>query len=142
MAAATSSSDTTSPLPPLPSSNPLPLSAGQEQQVRDVYYRRVRDQCAAEIKEFAQCAKNRTFSATWVCRQQRLAMNSCMIAHATQEEQDRARQEWFATREKRRQEREEKEKKRLEQEKFHREWWGLDDQGRPVKRTERKVEKD
>lgn len=55
-----------------------------------------------------------------------------MVAHATQEEQDRAREEWFATRELRRQEREEKEKKRKEAEKFHREWWGLDEQGRRI----------
>lgn len=59
-------------------------------------------------------------------------MNSCMVAHATQEEQDRAREEWFATRDFRRKEREEKEAKRKEQEKFHREWWGLDEQGRRI----------
>ncbi len=59
-------------------------------------------------------------------------MNSCMVAHATQEEQDRAREEWFATRDLRRKEREEKEAKRKEQEKFHREWWGLDEQGKRV----------
>ena len=52
-------------------------------------------------------------------------MNSCMIAHATQEEQDAARQEWFATRLDRKREREEQERRRIEQEKFHREWWGL-----------------
>lgn len=57
-------------------------------------------------------------------------MNSCMVAHATQEEQDAAREEWFATRDVRRRERELKEQKRKEQEKFHREWWGLDEQGR------------
>lgn len=51
---------------------------------------------------FAQCAVNRTITATWVCRQQRLAMNSCMLAHAKPEEQDRAREEWFATYEERR----------------------------------------
>jgi COX assembly mitochondrial protein 1 len=30
--------------------NPLPLSAGQEAQVKDIYYRRVRGRCAQEIK--------------------------------------------------------------------------------------------
>jgi len=59
-------------------------------------------------------------------------MNACMVAHAMQEEQDRAREEWFATRELRRQEREEKEKKRKEAEKVHRERWGLDERGRRV----------
>ena len=34
----------------LPSRNPLPLSAGQEQQVRDLYYKRVRGYCADEIR--------------------------------------------------------------------------------------------
>jgi len=59
-------------------------------------------------------------------------MNTCMVKHATQEEQDRAREEWFATRDQRKKEREQKERRRIEQEKFHREWWGLDDQGRRV----------
>lgn len=52
-------------------------------------------------------------------------MNSCMIAHAGQKEQDAAREEWFATRDKRAQERETKERRKKEQEKFHNEWWGL-----------------
>lgn len=82
--------------------------------------------------DFASCALNRTISATWACRPQRLVMNTCMVAHATPEEQDRAREEWFATRDVRRKEREEKEKKRLEQKKFHNEWWGLDDDGKRI----------
>ena len=52
-------------------------------------------------------------------------MNKCMIGHATQEEQDAAREEWFASRDKRIEEREAKERRKIEQEKFHREWWGL-----------------
>ncbi|KAI9869969.1 MAG: hypothetical protein M1830_004881 [Pleopsidium flavum] len=110
---------------PLPSRNPLPLSASQEGQVRELYYKRVRGKCADEIRDFASCALNRTISATWACRPERLAMNSCMVAHATQQEQDAAREEWFSTRDVRARQREEKEKKRKEQEKFHREWWGL-----------------
>lgn len=123
--------------------NPIPLSSSQEAQVRELYHKRVRGYCSDEIRgtpllcpnplvyeltgnaEFASCALNRTFSATWVCRQQRLAMNNCMISHATQQEQDAAREEWFATRDERKREREEKEKRRREQEKFHRAWWGM-----------------
>ena len=63
-------------------------------------------------------------------------MNSCMMQYATMEEQDRAREEWFATRDSRRKEREIKEEKRKEAEKFHREWWGLDEHGRRVIKTE------
>ncbi|EEA26370.1 hypothetical protein TMatcc_005363 [Talaromyces marneffei ATCC 18224] len=87
--------------------NPLPLSATQEQQVKELYYKRVRGYCAPEIKAFAECARGRTFTTTWVCREQRLAMNSCMLEHAKPEELDRAREEWFAGREARRREREE-----------------------------------
>lgn len=54
------------------------------------------------IVAFAQCAVNRTITATWVCRDQRLAMNGCMVAHAKPEEADRAREEWFAGVEERR----------------------------------------
>lgn len=35
---------------PLNIRNPLPLSATQEQQVKDIYYKRVRGYCASEIK--------------------------------------------------------------------------------------------
>ncbi|RVX67522.1 hypothetical protein B0A52_08875 [Exophiala mesophila] len=90
---------------PVPSSqpqrnllNPLPLSASQEAQVRDIYYKRVRSRCADEIKDFAACAAGRTFTIPWTCRAQQFAMNSCMIAHATKAESDAAREEWFAGR--------------------------------------------
>jgi COX assembly mitochondrial protein 1 len=114
--------------------NPLPLSASQEAQVKDIYYRRVRGHCAQEIKgeqklsgsiqdlvdtincslcsllklysDFAECALGRTISATWICRNQRLTMNSCMITHATRAEEDAARAEWFSGREDRRRKRE------------------------------------
>ena len=56
-------------------------------------------------------------------------MNSCMVQHATLDERDRAREEWFATIDQRAKQRQEKEKKKVEQEKFHRQWWGLDDEG-------------
>lgn len=54
-------------------------------------------------------------------------MNTCMLQFATQAEQDAAREEWFATRDLRRKEREDKEEKRKEQEKFHREWVSCSD---------------
>jgi COX assembly protein 1 len=39
----------------VPSRNPLPLSASQEAQVRDIFYQKVRKECADEIKgEFLQ----------------------------------------------------------------------------------------
>ncbi|PWY92008.1 hypothetical protein BO70DRAFT_270120, partial [Aspergillus heteromorphus CBS 117.55] len=87
--------------------NPLPLSAAQESEVKQIYYKRVRGLCAPEIKAFAECAVNRTVTATWVCREQRLAMNSCMVAKARPEEEDRAREEWFATHSERRRVKEE-----------------------------------
>jgi COX assembly mitochondrial protein 1 len=59
-------------------------------------------------------------------------MNSCMMQHATQEEQDRAREEWFATRDLRKKERAEEQEKLKEKKKFHREWWGLDEHGRRI----------
>lgn len=52
-------------------------------------------------------------------------MNGCMKDHATQAEQDAARQEWFETRLQRQRERERKEIKKAAQEDFIREWWGL-----------------
>ncbi|OWP02275.1 hypothetical protein B2J93_1237 [Marssonina coronariae] len=130
---------------PMPSRNPLPLSSGQEAQVRELYHARVRGYCAAEIKSFADCALGRTFTAPFRCRPQNRAMNSCMVAHATQAEQDAAREEWFGLRLKRQREREAKEERRKEQEKFHREWWGLPqddregDKGRDILRKAERV---
>ncbi|KIW12627.1 hypothetical protein PV08_09905 [Exophiala spinifera] len=98
--------------------NPLPLSASQESEVRKLYYARVRTRCADEIKQFADCARGRTFSVAWTCRAEHRAMNSCMIQFATKAEEDAAREEWFAGVLERRQKREEElvavEKRRAE----------------------------
>lgn len=50
-------------------------------------------------------------------------MNQCMMLHATQEEHDAARTEWFATIEQRQEEREKRAEKRKKDEKFWRDWW-------------------
>ncbi|KAJ5901751.1 hypothetical protein N7495_002279 [Penicillium taxi] len=122
---ATSSASPDTSVPSVPQSrpkynirNPLPLSANQEQEVQKLFHKRVRAYCAPEIKAFAECARDRTVTATWICRQQRLAMNSCMLAHVKPEEEDRAREEWFASQEERRRVRDEElanvEKRRAE----------------------------
>ncbi|KAL2161399.1 hypothetical protein VTH06DRAFT_7960 [Thermothelomyces fergusii] len=121
---------------PMPSRNPLPLSASQEAQVRDLFYQRVRQKCAAEIKAFADCAMGRTFTAGFACREPHRLMNSCMKAHATQEEQDAAREEWFARRVERARERERRARRKAEQEAFLREWWGLPEKDRDAQRRE------
>ncbi|KAL9103208.1 MAG: hypothetical protein Q9163_001735 [Psora crenata] len=106
----------------LPSRNPLPLSAAQEAEVRQLYYKRVRAHCADEIREFATCATNRTFSATW-------------------EELDAAREEYFATADQRRAEREEKERKKAEAERFFREWWDLDEKAKDKSQKKGRMDK-
>ena len=55
MATATSPAPQSDSIPPTAAAapvprNPVPLSAGQEQQVRDLYYKRVRTKCADEIR--------------------------------------------------------------------------------------------
>ncbi|KAI2604015.1 cytochrome c oxidase biogenesis protein Cmc1 like-domain-containing protein [Hypoxylon fragiforme] len=109
----------------VPSRNPIPLSASQEAQVREVFNARVRSSCADEIKAFADCARTRTFTIPFACRDLSHRMNSCMLAHSTPEEHDRAREQWFAQRQQRAKEREAKERRKIEQEAFHREWWGI-----------------
>lgn len=74
---------------------------------------------------FADCALGRTFSVTFACRAEHTAMNACMKLRATQEEQDAAREEWFALRMERQRQRERKTKMAAAQEEFMREWWGL-----------------
>ena len=89
----------------------------------------MRNKCADTVRDFASCATNRTFTAPFVCRAQRRAMNTCMLRFANQAEQDAARAEWFATRDDRRREREAKEARRVVQERFHREWWEREGKG-------------
>ncbi|EME83278.1 uncharacterized protein MYCFIDRAFT_45911 [Pseudocercospora fijiensis CIRAD86] len=119
-------SQTAQPIVPNPSRSPLPLSASQEAQVRELYYKRVRTKCADEVRDFASCCQSQPFTATFMCRKQQKLMNNCMMQYATQAEQDAAREEWFATIDKRKEEREAKEAKRKEDEKFWRQWWDKD----------------
>ncbi|UZP40621.1 hypothetical protein NXS19_008437 [Fusarium pseudograminearum] len=109
----------------VPSRNPLPLSASQEAQVRDIFYQKVRKECADEIKAFAACALGRTFTVSFACRAEHRVMNNCMKVHATQVAHDEAREEWFALRIERQKEREKKARVAQAQEDFMREWWGL-----------------
>ncbi|KAG6181308.1 hypothetical protein E4U36_004167 [Claviceps purpurea] len=158
----------------VPSRNPLPLSASQEAQVREIYYARVRKQCTKEIKgkqaymhtgggpspheqchsvhdiiltrkltlplccpiAFAECAFGRTFTVSFACRDQHRIMNNCMKLHATAEENDAAREEWFASRMERHRERERKAKMAVAQEEFLREWWGLPEEERSWRKQE------
>ncbi|EFX04757.1 hypothetical protein CMQ_1685 [Grosmannia clavigera kw1407] len=110
----------------LPTANPIPLSASQEAQVRELYYDRVRQQCQAEIKAFAECALGRTFSVVFACREHNKAMNACLKGHATPAALDAAREEWFARRTERAAERQRKARRKAEQEKLLRAWWGLE----------------
>lgn len=50
-------------------------------------------------------------------------MNGCMLSYATIEEQDRAREEWFATRDDRRRDRAQKEQEHQEALQKKREYW-------------------
>lgn len=67
-------------------------------------------------------------------------MNSCMIKHASQKEQDAAREEWFATMDMRRLEMEEKKRQKAEAEKFFKEWWDIPKSSDPKERE--KAEKE
>lgn len=60
-------------------------------------------------------------------------MNGCMKVHATPEEQDAAREEWFAQRQERAQAKIEKQKRKEEQQRFLREWWGIEESEREEK---------
>ncbi|KAF4341783.1 cytochrome c oxidase biogenesis [Fusarium beomiforme] len=46
----------------VPSRNPLPLSASQEAQVRDIFYQKVRKECAEEIKGTFPAATSTTIT--------------------------------------------------------------------------------
>jgi COX assembly protein 1 len=63
-------------------------------------------------------------------------MNNCMKVHATSEEHDAAREEWFAMRMERHRQRERKAKVAVAQEEFIREWWGLPEEVRESKKRE------
>lgn len=67
-------------------------------------------------------------------------MNSCMVQYASRKEQDAAREEWFATMDLRRLQREEKKRQNAEAEKFHKEWWDIPKSSSP--NEEEQAEKD
>jgi COX assembly protein 1 len=92
---------------------------------------------------FAACALGRTFTVSFACRAEHRAMNGCMTRHATQEEHDLAREEWFNMRLERQRERARKQKMAAAQEEFMREWWGLPEDVRlsRQKEMERQVER-
>lgn len=105
------------------SKKPVPLTASQEAEVKDIYYARVRAKCADEIRDFAHCATGRTMSIMWRCRNERKAMESCMVGFATRAEEDAAREEWFAKVGERRRKREEEERWKEQQREKKSEWW-------------------
>ncbi|KAG5915651.1 hypothetical protein E4U53_004447, partial [Claviceps sorghi] len=85
---------------------------------------------------FAACALGRTLTVSFACRAQHRAMNNCMKRHATPEEHDAAREEWFAMRVERHRQRERKAKMAAAQEDFIREWWGLPEEVRLSKQRD------
>ncbi|KAF9731181.1 hypothetical protein PMIN06_008084 [Paraphaeosphaeria minitans] len=142
MVMATPTDQTPPTIPRLPS-NPTPLSAPQEQQVRDLYYRNVRAKCASEIAAFAECATGRTFTMIYACRAQKLTMNTCMLQYQGPDELDKARAEWFALAGERRRDKEERAKLVEEGKRRHKEWWGLDEHGKlQGKKLETKLERE
>ena len=62
-------------------------------------------------------------------------MNSCMMAYAGRQEEDLAREEYFATAEQRKAEREERERKKADQENIFREWWDLDEKDKSRRKS-------
>lgn len=68
-------------------------------------------------------------------------MNNCMKQHATPAEQDAAREEWFAQRQERSRARIEKAKRKEEQQRFLREWWGLEEGEREAMIRKKEQEK-
>lgn len=63
-------------------------------------------------------------------------MNDCMNAHASRDEEDKAREEWFRTLPERKRAKEEDERWKKEQLRKKREWWGVDAQGKPLAKPE------
>jgi hypothetical protein len=61
-------------------------------------------------KEFAECAKIHPILVSYTCRTQKSAMNTCLRAHGTLAERDRAREAWFEAKRLKRQEEAEREK--------------------------------
>lgn len=57
-------------------------------------------------------------------------MNSCMLQYQGQDEMDKARAQWFQLAGERREKREEHARKLEEARRQHKEWWGLDEQGK------------
>lgn len=57
-------------------------------------------------------------------------MNSCMLQYQNQDEFDKARAEWFTLAGERKRQKEEMARKVEEGKRKHKEWWGLDEEGK------------
>ena len=66
----------------------------------------------------------------YACRAQKLTMNTCMLRYQGPDELDAARAEWFARAGERRREKEEMARRVEEGKRRHKEWWGLDEEGK------------
>ena len=70
-------------------------------------------------------------------------MNTCMLKYQGQDELDKARAEWFTLAGERRKEKEERARLVEESKRKHKEWWGLDDEGKlQGRRLEEKAERE
>jgi COX assembly protein 1 len=66
----------------------------------------------------------------YACRPQKLTMNTCMLQYQGPDELDKARAEWFALAGERRRDKEERARLVEESKRRHKEWWGLDEEGK------------
>ncbi|GAA86702.1 hypothetical protein AKAW_04816 [Aspergillus luchuensis IFO 4308] len=117
MSSTTPQPDSTTTKPKYNLRNPLPLSAAQEAEVKQLYYKRVRSLCAPEIKgenhpPYTPIPIPISFPSSKpkgkvIRRMRRQPHNNSNMAHAKPEVEDRAREEWFATHEERRKAKEE-----------------------------------
>mmetsp|Transcript_6329 Transcript_6329/g.12614 ORF Transcript_6329/g.12614 Transcript_6329/m.12614 type:complete len:94 (+) Transcript_6329:196-477(+) len=65
-------------------SKPEPiLRRWDEEVVRTKVSKNARKKCDPAIREFIECAKGRTVSIAWKCREQRDVMNECMKLYTT-----------------------------------------------------------
>ncbi|RKP37790.1 hypothetical protein BJ085DRAFT_23875 [Dimargaris cristalligena] len=54
------------------------LSLREEEAATKEWKKNSMDQCAPTIRKFADCAKGRTVSVVWACRDLHKAMNKCL----------------------------------------------------------------
>ncbi|CAG8455153.1 13370_t:CDS:2 [Ambispora gerdemannii] len=74
------------------------LTRGEEEKLVQSLKTNALKKCAPQIQEFVECSSGRMISVVWACRSKLKLMNSCLKNFTTEEERDKLKLKYIASR--------------------------------------------